>query len=429
MTTAGTDRIKVLWLIKGLSPGGAERLLWMFGRLGDHDRFDYRVAYVVPWADTMVAPLRMTGTAVHCLDGAKAAFPGWMVRLRRLLQSERFDVVHVHSPYVAGILRLTVRTMRLSQRPVVMYTEHCTWWSYRFATRWLNALTCRLDDARIAVSLQVRDSMSPRARRGVEVLIHGLPTQDFAAGDTSDREVTRRELGLAPGEVLVTTIANYRGQKAYDDLLQAARTVLDMGLPARFCAIGFGPLERQVRMRIDQLGLADSFQLLGYRSDVFRLLHGSDVFALASAYEGGPIAVLEAMAAGVPVVVTAVGFVPDVVSDGVEGFIVPPRRPDILAERIIQLIGDEELRRRMAAAAIVRGRCYDISTAVHRVEDIYLSLVANRSRGDLPADVIESPRPSAPELRQPVARKPLGTDHRGSRGRMAGPMSGGRLWN
>jgi glycosyltransferase involved in cell wall biosynthesis len=224
----------------------------------------------------------------------------------------------------------------------------------------------------------VRDSMRPAARDGVEVLIHGVLKEEVAGCEEHDREATRRELGVRPGELLVTTVANYRSQKAYDDMLLAARYTLDAGVAVRFVAVGFGPLESQVRSRIARLCLEDSFDLLGYRDDVPRLLNASDVFALASIYEGGPIVVLEAMAAGVPVVVTAVGFVPEVVSDGLEGFVLPPGRPDLLAARIVDLASDEPLRRTMGNAARLRGRSHDVAAAVARLETIYSSLRAAR---------------------------------------------------
>jgi glycosyltransferase involved in cell wall biosynthesis len=380
---AGGGRVSVLWLIKGLGAGGAERLLWMFARTGDHATFRYQAAYVVPWASAMVPSIEAAGVPVTCLDGPRQLSVLWILRLRRLLVRERYDVVHVHSPYVAAILRLVVLTLRRPVRPALVSTEHCTWWSYRRATRWANAWTCRLDTVRFAVSSQVRESMWRWTQADVEVLVHGVMAEEIAQMDRTDRAVVRTSLGVDSDELLVVTVGNFRGQKAYSDLLHAARTVLDGDHRIRFLAIGYGPLEGEVRGEHARLGLADRFLFLGYRQDVASILAASDLFALASVYEGGPIAVLEALAARLPVVVTAVGFVPDIVTDGVEGYVVPPGRPDLLADRLERLARDPHLRANMSQAAARRGRSFRIEDALARVETVYRGLATCE---DPPAD-------------------------------------------
>jgi glycosyltransferase involved in cell wall biosynthesis len=328
----------------------------------------------------MVPAIEAAGVPVQCLEGRHQLSVGWVVRLRRLLASGRYDVVHVHSPHVAAVLRLVVLTLPRARRPAVVSTEHCTWWSYRLSTRWANALTCRLDDARIAVSSQVRDSMWPRARADVDELIHGVITEELDQMDAADRAAVRRDLGVQDGEILVATVGNFRSQKNYSDLLLAARQVVDRDPRVRFVSVGYGPLESQIRSTHQALGLGDRFQLLGYREDVMSVLVAADVFALASIYEGGPIALLEAMSAGLPVVVTAVGFAPDVVTDGVEGFVVAPGFPERIADRLSARTGDAGLRAEMAAAATERGRAFRIEAAVTHVEDVYRRLVTTGSR-------------------------------------------------
>jgi glycosyltransferase involved in cell wall biosynthesis len=385
LSATGNRKVKVLWLIKGLGAGGAERLLWMFCLHGDRKAFDYHVAYVVPGANAMVPAINETHTPVHCLNGGGFMALGWPFRLRRLLVDEHFDVVHVHSPFVAALLRIVALTLRPSRRPILVSTEHCTWWSYRVETRLLNALTCRMDRARFAVSNEVLASMWPGMRARVEVLVHGILLSEVVQLSSRHRQDIRAALGVGQDDLVVTTVANYRGQKAYGDMLLAARAVLDADDRVRFWAVGYGPLEREVRHRHQQLELGHRFQLLGYRADVLHVLKASDVFAMASVYEGGPIAVLEAMAVGLPVVVTSVGFVPDVVSDGVDGFVVPPADPALLSAKLLELLSDDPLRRRMAAAAEQSGRKYDVSLAVARVEAVYLSVLTTAGTRAAPA--------------------------------------------
>ena len=380
MGEMGRRPARVLWAIKGLGPGGAERLLVSAARVHDPERYEFETAYLLPWKDALVDELSAVGVKVHCLDISDVRDPRWMVRMRRLITDGDFDIVHAHSPMVASGMRVLLRSIPKSRRPKLMATEHNAWGSYRPATRAVSALTIPLDDAHIAVSHEAMVSMPKRLQPRVRIVVHGIVVDEIRAVRT-DRDEVRRELGVADDDVLVGTVANLRAQKAYPDLLAAARIVLDRGPNARFVAIGQGPLEDEIRALHAELGLGDRFQFLGFRPDAPRVLAGCDLFALASIYEGYPVAVMEALAVGLPVVGTAVGGVPDAVRDGVEGLITPPGRPALLADAISRLVEDPPLRVRMSAAALERGVDYDITTGVRQIEAIYEELLASDSAG------------------------------------------------
>lgn len=375
----GSPRIRVLWLVKGLGPGGAETLLVSAARVADHERFRYDVAYLLPWKSQLVPRLTAAGARVHLL-GRSASDLRWVLALRRLVLRERYDVLHLHSPLVAGVARLLVLTLPRRKRPVVVSTEHNTWSSYAWPTRILNALLHTRDAKRYAVSHDVEHSIWPHARQGVEVLVHGLVLDD-AAADRPHRDSVRGRLGVGPKDVLIGTVANYREQKGYPDLLAAAAAVLREEPRARFIAVGQGPLEQEIKARHAALELGGRFRLLGFREDVLDILSACDVFALASLHEGFPIAVMEAMAMGVPVVATSVGGVPDAVQPGLNGFIVPPGRPHELAAALLEMVSDDDLRRRCAAAALDSGQQYDIRHAVRHLEDVYEHLVTGSAQG------------------------------------------------
>jgi L-malate glycosyltransferase len=363
-------RLRVLWLIKGLGPGGAENLLSMIAEVRDRSAFEYELAYLLPWKDAMVTDLEAQGIAIHCLNGTKEWNPRWTLRLRRLLTSGRFDIVHVHSPYVAGLARLVVRSIPRSRRPKMVSTEHVPWWSYARPTRVLNALTFPLDDAHLTVTRAVQASIPTRLRRDVRVVLHGVFVGRVGQ-QRQFRDGVRAELGVLPEEVLVGTVANFRAQKGYPDLLRAAKRVIDQGLPARFVAVGQGPLEEDIRALHRELDLGDRLILTGYREDATRILAGCDIFFLASLYEGLPVALMEALALGLPVVVTDVEGIREVVTDGVEAILAPPSRPDVLAEALEAVIRQPEERERMARAAQTRASSFEIGIAARKVEQIY----------------------------------------------------------
>lgn len=372
MTGGGVERMKVLWLTKGLGPGGAERLLLSFAQLADHDRFEIHAAYLLPWKDHLVGELEAAGVTTHCLDGARSQDPRWTHRLRRLVLEQGFDVVHDHSPLVAAQARVALRTLPRSRRPALVTTEHNLWSSHRPVTRMLNRATLGLERHVFTVSDQVRDSMSPRWRGAAEVLIHGVDVEAIAARRV-ERDAARDRHGLGDDDLAVVTVANLRSNKDYPTMLAAARRLVDAGVPVRFLSVGQGPLEDELASTRDELGLAERFRFLGYQQDPIGVLAAGDVFCLSSRYEGLPIALLEALAMGLPAVVTAVGGIPDIIDDGVHGRLVPPGDPVALADALGSLAGADE-RSAMSAQAAERSQQFGIRRAVRRQQEVYEQL-------------------------------------------------------
>jgi len=278
---------------------------------------------------------------------------------------------------LAVAARLAIHSLPSARRPRLVTTEHNVWSSHALVTRLLNATTWGLDDAHLVVSDDVRDSVwPPGRRRRAEVLIHGTVVERFRAA-RAHRSAVRERLGIDPSEVLVGTVANFRSQKAYPDLLRAARRVVDREPGVRFVAVGQGPQEAEVRALHAELGLGDRFLLLGYRDDVPEILAAGDVFVLASRYEGLPVAVMEALAAGLPVVATDVAGIRQVVRPGVEGLLVPPRRPERLADAILAVATDKDLRGRLAEAASRRAEEFDVRRSIARIEHMYHELAGS----------------------------------------------------
>ncbi len=376
MATARSKAIRVLWLTKGLGPGGAERLLVSFAGIADRHRFDIRAAYLLPWKDHLVPKLADLGVPAICLEGGREGNPSWTRRLRKLVLDAQIDVVHIHSPLVAALARPALRTLPRRHRPALMGTEHNVWSSHHPATRWANRVTLPLEDITIAVSDEVRASMPARLAERTEVVIHGVDVDDIA-GRRGERDAARAELGIERDELLVVTVANLRANKDYPTMLAAARRLTDAGEPVRFMSVGQGPLAVQLEQERDRLSLGDRFHFLGYREDPVRVLVAADVFCLSSRFEGLPISLLEAMAAGLPVVVTGVGGIPSVVTDGKEGRLVPAGDPAALAAAVAEL-RRPEVRGRFAAAAIQRVSGFGIEQAVKHQQHLYETLAARR---------------------------------------------------
>jgi glycosyltransferase involved in cell wall biosynthesis len=365
-----TRRIRVLWLTRGLGPGGTERLLVEHAASADRDAFEYEAAYLLPWKNHLVPALAEYGVTAHCLAVDSELDVRWLTRLECLLRRRQYDLVHVHSPSVAAGARPVVKAWPRAHRPVLVYTEHNRWPAYKRVTRFANRVTYRFDDATLAVSDDVRASIDRSLRRRVQVVVHGVDI-DRVRALRREREAVRTELGIEAGEVLAVTVANLRAQKNYPGLLAAARLVVDGGYAVRFAAAGQGPLADDIRELHRTLGLGGHFRLLGYRDDAARLIAGADMFVLASHHEGIPVSVMEALVLGVPVVATAVGGLSEVVRSGRDGLLVVPGDTGALADAITRVATDSELRCTLAHNAERAGARCSAAVATARIEAVY----------------------------------------------------------
>lgn len=357
---------RVLWVMKGLGRGGAERLTVAGASAFDRSQWSIDVAYALPHKDAFVDDLRAADIDVHCV-GAAGARLGWAHELTRLVTSGDYDLVHTHSP-LPGIV---IRAIPSRRRPPVVHTEHNLWPRYQPITRLCNALTFRRNAGALAVSDGVAASM--RRRFGgpwVTVLHHGIDLTRSVHG-TAARAAARERLGFPSAAHVIGTVANFTRKKDHATLLDAVAVLASAHPDLRVLLIGSGPLEQELRARATRLNLERSVVFAGSRGDVTDILPALDVFVLSSRYEGLPVSLLEAMASGVPPVATAVGGVPEVVTDGRDGLLTLAGQPESLATAIGRLLDDAHLRSRLGAAARVRARDFDIARAVRFMEQWY----------------------------------------------------------
>lgn len=360
-----TSPRSVRHLVKGLGPGGAERLL-VTQITADRSGSRHEVAYLVPEKQHLVPELAAHGVDAVCLDDTVGRF-GWVRRLRRLLHDDPTDLVHVHSPAVAAVTRVLVRTLPSSSRPTVVGTEHNRWPRHHRLTRLANRLTIRLEAATIAVSDDVASTIVGARPGQVRTIEHGIDLD--AARAKADRAAARAELGAADDDLVIVCVANLRREKALDDLVEAARLALADEPRLRFVSVGQGPLAAELDGWIVAAGIGDRFHALGYRTDAPTVVSGADVFTLSSHHEGLPVAVMEALAVGVPVVATAAGGVPAAVADA--GVITPVADPRALADAYVAIARDDDRRRELAARAIERAEHFSVVRAIAEIGEVY----------------------------------------------------------
>jgi glycosyltransferase involved in cell wall biosynthesis/GNAT superfamily N-acetyltransferase len=387
-----TVATRILWVVKGLGPGGAERLLTAAARAHDPDQMVATCAYVLPGKDHLATDLERAGVPTVCL-GSSARDVRWVLRLVQLVRSADVDVVHVHSPLPGAVARLAALSIPRLRRPAIVTTEHNAWSTFHPLTRWINRTTMHLDDAVIAVSSETLESLSPRIRARALLVHHGIDVRQVAAG-RAQRAARRAELGVADDVVVIGTVANFRAQKDHPTLLAAMAEVVD--LPVHLVVVGQGPLEVETRRMSHDLGLDERVTFTGFRSDATEVMAAFDVFVLSSSWEGLPVAVMEALALGLPVVSTSVGGVAELLTDGHDALLVPPGSPSQLAAALRRVVGDEALRARLATAAADRAAAVDVSRSIAEIEEVYRTVAPawNATRAAQDTGPVLPPAPS-----------------------------------
>lgn len=368
-------RATICQLLHGLKVGGAEVLA---GRLARQlrDRFGF-LFVCLDELGTLGEELRAEGFPVHVLGRRPGVDCGCPLRLARLLRRERVDLLHAHqyTPFFYGV---TARL--LCRRPPVLFTEHGRWHPDRPRRKRLvaNQLLLERRDRVVGVGEAVRRALVenegiPAGRVGV--IYNGIDLGAYPNG-VERRLAVRREIGVEAGDFLIVQVARLDPLKDHLTALRTLERVARRRPDARLVLAGEGPQLPLLREFIAERNLAARVRLLGLRTDVPRLLAAADLFLLTSVSEGIPLTLIEAMAAGLPVVSTRVGGVGEVVADGETGLLAPAGDDAALAENVLRLADDGELRRRLGRQGRERAAArFSEAQMVQRYADLYQEML------------------------------------------------------
>ena len=345
--------MRPLLLISGLATGGAERVTVTFLRHLAGTGAEAVACTVTSRRDGPLAEeLARAGVRRHDLGARRIADPLALLRLLRLLGRGRFSLVHAHGPeacMLAGIACTLTRVPLVITRHVL--DEATTNWRLRQLDR-LIRFAARRAAAVVAVSSAVarRLEETGAARpEAIHVIHNGVELERFRGADLSRRrEEFRRALGVGPDDSLVLLPAVLREGKGHEVLLEALPEIKSRVPRARVAFAGGGDLERGVRALAARHG--DAVMFLGQRDDMPELFAACDLVVLPSLAEALPTALIEAAAAGRPVVATRVGGTPEVVEEGKTGLLVPPSDPAALASAVAAVLSDREKARALGEA-------------------------------------------------------------------------------
>lgn len=368
---------------------GVKRLFaWMIPRF-DRSRFDVSLVSLRR-KDLSEETLDSFGVDITYLERSKFD-PRTLPALLKVIDRKQIDILHLHGYGATTFGRAAAALRRI---PTVLH-EHAnltdTPWFQKVADVALEPFT----DIAIAVSESTADFVIKARQvpaRKVKVVYLGAPLDEFSRAWSSEEIAeVRRELGATDADVLIGTVTRLHDSKGNEYLVEAARKVVDQRPHAKFFLAGEGPMRAPLEAQARQLGLGDRFVFVGFVRDVARLLSAFDLSVFPSLWEGTPLTLFEALAAGKPIVATDADGLLDVLTDTSDSLIVPKRNAQALAQRIVQLIDSPEQRARLSAGARLTGEQYDIGAFVRRMERLYTILhdVSRRThrKGVLDADL------------------------------------------
>ena len=301
---------------------------------------------------------------------------------RRLIRERQIDVVHLQGFGSLTFGRLAALSCRIPVVAHVHADHHAETGGYPWFVQVADRALARSTTHCIAVSEATARSAVSRqgfSASRVNVWHNSVDLARFRPPSRTERADARRSLGLPPGVPVVVVVARLDHVKGVDMLVEAWPSVVRRVPTARLLVVGEGQSRDDLVSALASRGVQDSVDFLGYRSDVPPILHAADVLVLPSRSEGMPLAALEALATGLPVVAHAVGGVPELVADGVNGRLVPPR-PEALAGALSEVLSDDVLRQSLARRARPSVENLGVTAYAERLEGLYRRLLVRKER-------------------------------------------------
>jgi glycosyltransferase involved in cell wall biosynthesis len=279
---------------------------------------------------------------------------GTILNILRVVTKRRIQLIHAHEFYMNALGAIV---SRITGIPLIATVHGKGYYPEKRRRNAIYRMTAAQAAVVVTVSRDLRDffcqaTRTPRIR--VQVIYNGI---DWRALSDAKRDPSLLEsVGIPPDAPVVGTVGSLYPVKGQVHLISAARTILQYRPKTHVVILGQGGLENDLAAQAEAFDIQDRIHLLGYRDDVAKWLGSMDVFTLPSLSEGLPLSLLEAMAAGIPTVITQVGGMPEAVCHGQTGFIVPPGDSEALAGKIMFLLDNPVVAAEVAAAARRRVR-------------------------------------------------------------------------
>lgn len=319
----------------GMEIGGMERVIMELCRYVDPKRYRLSIC-CISRRGVLADQMEAEGVQViYCNQQSRAAKYMRGLELARIFREQNVQVLHTH--HTPAFIDSTIGAT-LARVPVLINTDHCKQYPAPKIWMQLERAASYGADTIVAVSKQTRDELIeyekiPESK--IEVVYNGI---DVKPRRSEPPAVLRQELGLEPDDIVIGTAGRLEPQKGLDLFISAMPAILERLPKARFVVVGFGSLEAALKEQAARLGVAGRTIFTGSRVDAVDIIRLFDCFVSTSVFEGMPMALLEAMAFGKPIVATAVGGVPEVVTAGYNGILLHDRDPSSVSRAVTDLL-------------------------------------------------------------------------------------------
>lgn len=367
---------KVLHVIGGGEIGGAEELVLTLLKLLDRNKYEAHLICLCEGPFEAVAAQQGFKTSTIPMKHRMDLSP--VGPLRKYIQEQDISIVHTHGVRANLVARIAARK---ESRPVVTSVHSVLRYDYDTAAkalfaRFLTRLTNSRTDRFIAISRAIEEDILgmgvPKDR--ITLIHNGLDISKFGLPEAAGSMM--KKLGLNPNLPIIGVVARLHPVKGHEYFLQAARIMLDKGVKAQFLLVGDGIYREKLENLCRALNLEQDVFMPGYYSPVEDIYGISDLVCLPSLMEGLGMVILEAMHFNVPVVASKVGGVPEIIKDGVNGFLVEPRDPEGLAQAMTNILLDSDLRDRLCRQGQETVGVFSMESMIRKEEKIYEDLIA-----------------------------------------------------
>ena len=370
--------IKILYLITGLNTGGAEVFLRDLNKRIDRNIYEIKILSLIS-VGSIGKQIQKDGGDVLTINTGFKYNPFLFIKLIFFIKKYNPDILHAHLFHANFLGRIAGKLCKV---PIIISTFHSNK-EEGFFRRKLLKYTDKFTNINIVVSEKAVEEFTELkivSKDKTRVIYNGLDLNKFYYQNCSLVKKTREEIRVDETKKILISVGRLHKSKGYSYLINAFKIVKKNNPETVLIIIGEGEERKKIEKQINALKLQDSVFLLGQKDNVQDYLSAANVFILSSLWEGIPIALAEAMACGLPVVVTAVGGIPEVVENGKTGFLVEPKNSEALAEKIeyaLNLSGEERKKISRHARKKVE-ETSSIEETVKKYENLYKELILKK---------------------------------------------------
>jgi len=365
-------KIKVLEVINSLKIGGAELLLRNFvmeARKNNQYTVDVCTLYATNDAKN-IEEIKKKNVRIWSLDLKNKYNPSSIMKIKNIIKREQYDIIHVHLFPSSAIVAFS--SLFLPNNIPYIFTEHSVFNKRRSVKvfKIIDSMIYSRYSKIICISRQVQSSLvkwMPEAKEKTEVIPNGIPIHSTFIAE----QLIKKYDILFVGRLI--------RQKGIRFLLEAVNIFQNKYKKCiRVAIVGGGPLEKELKKMCEKLNINDSVIFLGFQRDIDQIMKSSKVFVLPSRCEGFGIVLLEAMKNKLPIIATNVGGIPEIITNGHEGILVPKESPKILADSINRILEDSELRDQFIQNAYKKVQDhYSIERYAHNMFNLYSKMVSD----------------------------------------------------